>query len=157
MSKSLTKLVCFTACILALPFSNAESQTSYPMVCRGGGNLNIRVSVTKQMTQANIFFQRASLAAGQNWNVLQPGQCSWIDRPISPTEPAQLSHNVPVTQLPSHEFLSFVWTLPGTVTSTASLEARHPYLAKLRNPGHFVVFRAYNSNHGYFIVTGFGQ
>ncbi|MEA5511772.1 hypothetical protein VB715_18530 [Crocosphaera sp. UHCC 0190] len=65
----------------------ALSQTSYPMTCRGGGNLSIRNTGNNNV---KISFRPGSGAVYQGLN---PGECTWTDRALRPGEPTIICDN----------------------------------------------------------------
>lgn len=60
------------------------SNKSYPMVLRGGGNMTAHYARGSGETVLNITFERAPYGANQQQP--GPGQCAWLDRPLSPDE-----------------------------------------------------------------------
>jgi hypothetical protein len=77
-------VVAITAIVtLALVLGVAYAQPSYPLTCRGGGNMVI----TSDGNNVRIRFQpgRGAATAG-----LSPGQCTWSDRAFRPGEPTTI-------------------------------------------------------------------
>lgn len=72
---------------LALPGRPAEAQ-SYPLTCRGGGNLSI---VGDGAGGISIAFLPSSGAVPLG---LQPGQCTWSDRALVAGEPTVICDTV---------------------------------------------------------------
>jgi hypothetical protein len=71
------------------------AQTSYPMVCKGGGEMKAQFSHAKKgsfraFSLAITFRKSPRVASGPD---LQPGHCSWVDRPISGEEPNRLAYS----------------------------------------------------------------
>src|SRR6266550_7249237 len=62
---------------------------SYPLICRGGPTLPIYVAPGEN----NIGF-KFNQAPGRASEGLLPGQCSWKDRRMSPSEPVRVSQHV---------------------------------------------------------------
>ena len=66
---------------------------SYPLVCRGGGEMSFDYMPSSDLSdepQVWISFTPAVQGVGmdrENVTTLQPGECSWLDRAISPAEP----------------------------------------------------------------------
>lgn len=75
---------------------STSALASYPLICRGGGNIKVNTLASFQQTPTgtamqphiDIFFTKSSLPAGQQGETLNPGECSWIDRAINNAEPA---------------------------------------------------------------------
>lgn len=70
------------------------AQTSYPMVCKGGGEMKAKFSHAKKgsfraFSLAITFRKSPRVASGPE---LAPGHCSWVDRPISREEPNSLAY-----------------------------------------------------------------
>ena len=92
--KSALAALCTAAGLLAAaPSANAEPP-SYPLLCRGGGNMKLMVAHDVDSggvpgaTAMTIFFTPAGVAGG----VSPPprGQCVWMDRTFRPGEPANM-------------------------------------------------------------------
>jgi hypothetical protein len=66
-----------------------RSPADYPLVCRGGGSLVIGVAAGEG--NIGFVFTRGSKPAGDG---LAPGECSWTDRGMSPSEPDRVSQHV---------------------------------------------------------------
>jgi hypothetical protein len=64
-----------------LAIAPAQAQQSYPLTCRGGGNIGI---LNTSDNNVKITFRPAAVSAPQG---LQPGECSWQDRAFRPGEP----------------------------------------------------------------------
>src|SRR5438309_9779916 len=62
---------------------------SYPLVCRGGGSLEI--GIAPGVTRIGFTFSKGTKPAGKG---LDPGECSWVDRGMHADEPDQLSQPV---------------------------------------------------------------
>lgn len=105
LRKLLVILIPFLAIILFHQPVFAKDQ-SFTMVCQGGGGMTavfdrkIRFD-NPDLYITTIHFAKAPKAAGQQ--APGPGQCAWLDRPISSEEPAllvfQRKGNNPVWQL----------------------------------------------------------
>lgn len=132
-------------------FPSVSASVSYPIVCRGGGNLYFNYtpfSNFSQSPQVWIMFERADQAVGANWenaNALKPGQCAWLDRPVSSPEPDRII-------VKNVKNFSISWT-EGKVMGISS---ELIYLNVLREDNHFQSFDVYNDGKGNFIVTGIG-
>jgi hypothetical protein len=73
---------------------------SYPMVCRGGGNMSAMYGRAGGETVLSIKFERSPHA--DNDQHPGPGQCAWLDRPLSAEEQLDLrytSKNNKITNL----------------------------------------------------------
>src|SRR5512136_2521881 len=80
----------------ALAKATTEPVSTLPIVCRGGGELYFNYIPSSKFfpnPQIWITFQRGAEKAGSNWeniSALMPGQCSWLDRPVSDNEPHRI-------------------------------------------------------------------
>jgi hypothetical protein len=63
---------------------SAQAQTTYPLQCRGGGNMNVNIAgqTSGGGTEIIIGFDRATVIRG-----LPAGSCAWVDRPMNSREP----------------------------------------------------------------------
>lgn len=131
-------------------------QTTYEMLCRGGG---LRFSTTsgrnlptgEQMMNVTMNFNAASKPASNSKN-LEPGQCSWVDRTLSKSEPTQIR-----LELVANGQLKQI--LHGTPASNSPTQAEVTPDAinvpdYLSSSSHYWIFRVYNSNEGYLQATG---
>ena len=77
-------------CCLAGSWSVAIADESYPMVCRGGGDMKAMYGRMPGKTVFSIEFSRAPQGA----NAKQPaaGQCAWLDRALTPDEQLELRY-----------------------------------------------------------------
>jgi hypothetical protein len=116
----LARLLMWSALLTATATLPAMGQTNYPLRLRGSSG------ITAAYTDGNlsIEFQPGTSPAG---NGLQPGQGSWLDRGLRPTEPHVLRQAV----------------------SEDQAKAIADYL---RNEAHFATFYCFNTNQGYFEV-----
>lgn len=96
---------------------------SYPMTCRGGGTLSIR---NNGENGVQIGFQPARSAASQG---LSPGQCTWSDRSLRPSEPTTICDNS---------------------------ENAAQYVGLLAQPNQYVILQVYNDGQGCMRVTRLG-
>lgn len=64
-----------------------EAQRSFPLVCRGGGDMVMRFQAVNDggWTQLSIFFRRG--AAGGDESLRAPGECAFLDRGVAAEEP----------------------------------------------------------------------
>jgi hypothetical protein len=63
----------------------AGATQTYPLKCRPGSETAFNLSVAGEL---RFGFQRAPVAAGANGATLSPGECAWVDRPVSAGEPS---------------------------------------------------------------------
>lgn len=75
----------FSSAMLAL---NIMAET-HQMACRGGGEMQGYLNAAGERTILIIDFRKAS-----DPNNLQPGECSWVDRPINDNEPSTLTYSI---------------------------------------------------------------
>lgn len=138
--------------LVALASPRAWSQKTYPLVCRGGGNLHFTYTPFSNLSpqpQIWIAFTRASQGVGpnrENLAVLQPGQCSWLDRAVAAAEPGTIA-------LLNIEQFSIQWQ-GGQVTGISSAL---PFINALQDPGQYQAFDVYNNGKGYFVTTKSGS
>lgn len=64
----------------------APAQTSYPLMCRGGGGMSANVTAAGTI---RLQFQPGAAAASAT--PPGPGVCTWLDRGFRPGEPAVLA------------------------------------------------------------------
>jgi hypothetical protein len=83
----ISKVAVVTAIItVALVIGITYAQQSYPLTCRGGGNMTI----TSDGNNVRIRFNPGRGAATDG---LAPGQCTWSDRAFRPGEPTTICDN----------------------------------------------------------------
>lgn len=86
-----TLIMLFIASIILGYTTIGVSQQAYPCVCRGGGtmSLDFMISTYHQDVQpsqkTSVMFQKAFKSASRS--LPAPGECAWMDRPISDNEP----------------------------------------------------------------------
>lgn len=138
----------FAVLVLAVFPSLASSQTTYPLVCRGGGDLHFNYTPYSNLSpqpQIWITFTRAPQGVGanrENLAVLQPGQCSWLDRAVAAAEPGTIA-------LLNVEQFAIQWQrgqVAGIGSAFASINA-------LQDPGQYQAFDVYNNGRGYFVAA----
>jgi hypothetical protein len=128
------------------------SHPGYPLVCRGGAPLYFSYqngSGVLSGPQIWIRFERGTAGAGankENAGMLGPGQCTWLDRAISPAEPDTLVLGMAL--FPGRQF-AIAWRRG----QPASLASELTEIAMLQREDVFRTFRAYNNAQGHFIVT----
>ena len=131
----------------------AFAQPTYPIVCRGGGELFFNYMSFSNFSpnpQIWITFQRGAQKAGSNWEnigALMPGQCSWLDRPVSNNEP----NRIIVKDIRN---FSISWN-QGRVMDTSSNSS---YMIWLQDANRYQSFDVSEDSQGnYFIMAGIGQ
>jgi hypothetical protein len=124
-AKTLPKAELVVACALLTVLSTTTSiaATSYPMVCKGGGEMEASFSHVKSRgdfhsTSLLITFKKSRAAASVTEPA--PGHCAWIDRPISAEEPFSLAYSPGSAQDFHFKFRPESWSL--TETEDAGLE-----------------------------------
>jgi hypothetical protein len=126
-------------------------QRGYPLVCRGGGELHFNYTPFSNLSpdpQIWITFERAPGAVGAQWEnagALQPGQCAWLDRAVSESEPNQIA-------LLGVQRFSIQWQR-GQVTGISS---ELTPINQLQDPTKYQAFTVTNNGQGFFVVTGVG-
>lgn len=113
----------------------ARTQQSYPLVCRGSANLDI--GVARNEGNIGFLFTRGTKPASQG---LAPGECSWEDRGMYPTEPDRLSQHV------SNGLES--------LKSEGNTAPENRWYEELHSPDKYWTFMVYNDRQGQMIVTG---
>jgi hypothetical protein len=115
-------LVAAFTLLTALMTTTSFAATSYPMVCKGGGEMEAAFSHVKSRgdfhsTSLLITFRKSRAAASGTEPT--PGHCAWIDRPISADEPSSLAYSPGSGQDFYFKFRSDSWSL--TESEDASL------------------------------------
>ena len=113
---------------------------SYPLVCRGGGGLKFALQSGVLGVAGTMWSMEFSRAAGAGPASLEPGQCAWMDRPVSPGEPNRVCQPIDPSRL------HLEWTADGGVGKLASRSA--PYLTQLVSPEQRVTFQVFNNGAG---------
>jgi hypothetical protein len=67
----------------------APTPEDYPLVCRGGGGLVVGIAPGER--NIGFIFVHGTKPAGEG---LAPGECSWVDRGMYPSEPDSVSQHV---------------------------------------------------------------
>lgn len=147
------KILRASAMLATFVFSIASSaQQSYPIVCRGGGELYFNYTPFSNFSknpQIWISFQKSAQKAGGNWENIQslmPGQCSWLDRTVNSNEPDRII-------IKDIRNFSIAWR-PGRV---AGISSELSYINALQESNRYQSFDVYNDRRGNFIVTRIGQ
>ncbi len=131
--------------------SVAFAQQTFPIVCRGGGELYFNYMPSSSFSsnpQIWITFQRGAEKAGSNWenNGLMPGQCSWVDRPVSNNEP----NRIIVKDISN---FSISWNQGKVMGIISELS----YMKWLQDANRYQSFDVYNDSQGNLILAGIGQ
>src|SRR5260221_10337195 len=90
----LSALIGVSVVVVIFIFSTSEAaptQQSYPLICRGSGSLAIGVAPGEQ--NIGFTFVHGAKPAGVTGQGLAPGECSWADRVVYPTEPDKISQH----------------------------------------------------------------
>lgn len=85
------RLVCLlTTAILGMWTAAAVAEPkSYPLTCRGGGDMRFMFWTDDDWdTRFRVYFRRAAKSAAEQ--PVPPGHCAWLDRPIGANEPDNL-------------------------------------------------------------------
>lgn len=131
-------------------------QQTYELRCRGGG-LKFKstpgrtLSSGEQMMNVTIDFAAGTQGAGAGTPILNPGQCSWIDRGFRTGEPAQI-------RLELVYFAQQSQSLHGSpVDRTPTAAERYPDAQNvpqyLSSSDHYWTFKVYNTGTGYLQST----
>lgn len=128
--------------VLAGAFAQAAPQ-SYPLVCRGGGNVTLGYSSTE--TAALMYFKKGTQPAGAG---LQAGMCSWVDRGIGANEPPCLRQTGVAAQV--------WWFVNGIGGQAYANSTQAPWMRQMTDPTKFQTFQVYNPGNGCFVVTRLG-
>ena len=148
------------ALALLLP-QQAEAQTTYPMVCRGGGSMRIisTPDLRRDHTRIEIRFRKATAAYNFGRGIVRPGECAWLDRPVNLAEP-----NLASVDLPVAIWTEFPATGSGGVSAGVSVgrsdgAARQFATDILRLSGQEGLFtiNARNTGRGYFEFTSISE
>ena len=141
-------LLCLFSGMLLFPRSALAQPQSYPLVCRGGGNMLFQHDFGSAGAWVRFRFTKGNAPAGGGAK-LSPGSCSWVDRGINAAEP---DHTCAQQLKGSH----IHWRVPGTFLRAASSDA--PYLEALQDPNRTFFLRVYNTGGRFpcFRITGYG-
>lgn len=85
------------------------------LICRGGKNISLKIGASRNNTTIGLGFRSAPNGWKASGRQLQPGQCAWVDRALSPDEPRKLIFTVPSDVNTSVNWKSFL--LPGRPVS----------------------------------------
>lgn len=146
-------LICALVVMVVAP-PLASSQTSYTLVCRGGGKMHFAYQPFSELSkqgQVWIKFEPGSQPAGahsENVGALQAGQCSWRDRVLAADEPrtiAVLNVSSFSVEWENNKLMKIV-----QVTSLAGF----PFITDLLNSSKILMLDLYNNGKGQFVITG---
>ena len=152
-------LIAATLVFGALSIGAASAQTTYPLQCRGGGNMNVNIMAQASGGGTEIvigMFDRATVTRG-----LPAGSCSWLDRPLNSREPRAM--RIVVRARMNVDFRPRAGDHTGDRADAFVLDGSGADVALARNilrvldaGGSFRV-QAYNPGRGVMIATGFTE
>ena len=125
----------------------ASAPGSYPLLCRGGGGLNFSLQPGADGIQGPtlvVGFRRAAVASADG-SSLAPGECTWLDRPVSPAEPDHFC------QRTNESSFRLAWSTDGMTRNLSSTSA--PFLENLIYADRFATVGVFNNGEGCFVVT----
>ncbi len=128
------------------------AEPTYPIVCRGGGDLNFNYTPSSNFSpnpQIWITFKRGAQKAGSNWeniDALMPGQCSWLERPVGSEEP----NRIIVKDIGN---FSISWNQGRVMGITSQLS----FINWLQDPNRYQQFDVYTDSKENFILARIGQ
>jgi hypothetical protein len=134
-------------------FEPPVASTSYPLVCRGGGDMGFvylpSLSSSSSPAQIHILFTPGAEGVGEareNVAILQPGQCAWLDRALAPDEPERIVIMEPL-------FNADAFLINWSANKVARPGPFLPYLSALQDSDSLQEFSVYNDGNGDFIAT----
>jgi hypothetical protein len=128
-----------------------QTQKTYPLVCRGG-NVFVWFGTTSEISnkpQFAFIFYRAKFGIGQfmeKLTQLKPGECTWMDRPLSQNEPDRVAILSPIV---SSNVSILKWP-EGPIQINGA-----PVMNEIMNSSNYVIFDVYNNGAGYMIATDY--
>ncbi|UCC87800.1 MAG: hypothetical protein JSV81_00445 [Anaerolineales bacterium] len=138
---------------LPVPATMPSTPPTYPLVCRGGGNMYFSFYSNWPNVSSKphiwIRFEKAAREIGPNWEYLgelAPGQCSWMDRSVYANEPDRITTLYPL--MGTQDF-SIGWS-NGAVRG---IDPSLPYIRALQNENCYQSFQVYNVDNQYFNAT----
>ena len=90
-NRRLIRLVCLlTTAIPGMWAATAVAEPkSYPLTCRGGGDMRFTFFTDSDAdTRFRVYFRKAARSASEQ--PVAPGHCAWLDRPLDANEPDNL-------------------------------------------------------------------
>lgn len=150
------KLWILPVLLIAFTMSYAEAR-SFKMECRAGGQVKIFAKNQSYITLHYIFKSSDGPASAG----LEPGECAWLDRPVSPNEPHLIyislrsmmqeadDVRLELTLKNDKQFADF--TVKGT-----GPDYLKEYIKRIIDPTQTFFIDVYNSNGRYFMATKLG-
>jgi hypothetical protein len=134
----------FVTCLLTVTAMAAYSETSYPLICRGG--LGMTASAGYSLNDLAVEQIFLSFRKGLVARTPGPGECVWLDRGFRGSEPSQLWYSAPdnLTQ-------TYAITSSGITASQGPLT----YLIRAVALSQTFYVHAYRWNN-YLVVTRLG-
>src|SRR5712692_2661198 len=114
--------------------SAARTPEDYPLVCRGGGSLVTGIAPGER--NIGFTFVRGTKPAGEG---LAPGECSWMDRGMYPTEPDRVSQHIEEGS--------------ESLKVGGSLAPEHRWFEELHSADRYWTFMVSNNRAGQLIAT----
>lgn len=105
--KKLTFKISFITIVSFLTLTNTflyAGGNSYLLECRGGGNMFARISIHYRNWVNFYNIKHSRFAAGKR--APGPGECAWIDRPLSANEPYEIWYGKKSKRLLHHVDIS---------------------------------------------------
>jgi hypothetical protein len=119
----------------------ARPPQSYPLLCRGGPTLPIYIA--PGVTNIGFTFKQAD---GRASDGLLPGQCSWKDRRMSPSEPVKVSQHI-------EEGTAVAGAPKFPESLKVYLSPENRWYEELHSTEKYWTFMVYNDGMGQLIVT----
>ena len=132
------KIITTTVLFALVFFTPVQARTSYVLMCKGGGNMNIDYDSVRNKLTVNF---KAGNRGGSHG--VSAGNCTWVDRGFRPREPHRLC------QLGVND-VKFRMNGADKVVRLSSSKA--PYIKNILRGRAFQV-RVYNDNAGCMRVT----
>ncbi|MCI2400719.1 hypothetical protein [Aliiroseovarius subalbicans] len=139
-------LALFAVLGLALAASPGLGQQSYPLACHGSAKMvalsgvSVNATTNTSVQFVTVHFHKTSTGALKR--TPPPGACSWLDRPVAKTEPAQMT--LSSETYPAHKETR-VAISPFTTLATWATSDQVFYV------------HAYNNGNGTLVVTKLGR
>jgi hypothetical protein len=136
--------------IAAVVFSSqtAFAQQSYVLTCRGGGGMEQAVQQLRRKQELLVGFSASPVSA--TVRSPGPGQCAWVDRPLSENEPKALK----LEARDASENMMVHCDSSGCSLFRADRDIMALHTAI--KSGRIFHVRAYNNNRGVMMVTHVG-
>ena len=142
--------------VFAVSLSHAADPTSYPMMCKGGGETSVTIDSTGSSDglSVKIGINKSSRPATSGLNT---SECAWMDRGINPDEPETLA--IKFSDVYAQAYMkvntggdSYRLSFYGNGTKVAELKR---LIESIKQGREYQVY-AYNNKRGQFIVTRVG-